>query len=142
MNRREHKRKPTKFNQDITILRGGKELRNYDLIQNGRDSAEIFDMTEEERQEAGLVINKAYGDQTIIDELSSLRGSFDKHEQAMKKWNELPIEIRRKFNNDPKEFAENGAEWLKNEVKKIDEENKRKMKEMQEKNNNNKEKGE
>lgn len=117
---RKHKSIPTSFDQNITVLRNGKEIRNYDLIQSGREQSEIFEMDEEQREELGLRLNESFGDQKKLDELSSLRGAFELHERAIEQWKSLPLEIRQKFNNDPAEFANNGADWIKSEIAKAE----------------------
>ena len=33
-------------------------------------------------------------------------------------WEQLPIEVRQEFNNNPHEFMKNGEQWLKDKIAK------------------------
>ena len=126
--------------EKITMKRAFGEVNVYDFIQEGRADTEIYptlekygsidrlkkDLTEEQQK-------ALYQDFTLIQEMGDYRGVKDYQIKANKMFYELPLEIRKEFENDINKFTKNGAQWLK---KKIDEAEAKKLAEAQEQTNN------
>lgn len=121
--------------EKITMKRAFGEINVYDFIQSGRDDTEVYptlekygsidrlkkDLTEEQQK-------ALYQDFTIIQEMGDYRGVKDYQIKANKMFYELPLEIRKEFENDINKFTKNGAQWLK---KKIEEAEAKKQAEAQ-----------
>lgn len=91
----------------ITMKRAGQEINVYDFIQANREDTEIYEVLEK----YGCIdkIKKTdealYADITEIQKLDGLRGMVEKQKQAKAMFEQLPIEVRKEFNNSLNEFS-------------------------------------
>lgn len=92
---------------NITMKRAGQEINVYDFIQANREDTEIYEVLEK----YGCIdkIKKTdealYADITEIQKLDGLRGMVEKQKQAKAMFEQLPIEVRKEFNNSLNEFS-------------------------------------
>lgn len=100
-----------------TILRNGKEQDLYRMIQENAEDTDLYKIEEKYHglENARLDLNEIYADMT---ETLDIRDIYEKRDRAKEMWENLPLQIREKFNHDPAEFAENGIDWLKKEIEK------------------------
>ena len=109
--------KPIDFGRP-TWVKYGKEIDIQDYIEAGREDTDIKEVL----AKYGCLkpiekdVEAIYGDFT---EYNDLRTSIEKSRKSMEMWDELPVEIKNKFNNDVHEFIDRGAEWAKSEVEKM-----------------------
>lgn len=99
----------------ITFKRKGVDVNIYDFIQAGREDTEILPTL---RKYGNLEPMKTdykamYGD---FQKLMDLRNVYEIKQKADDLWDQLPAEVKAEFNNDAKEFAENGLEWLNKKI--------------------------
>lgn len=109
--------------EKITMKRAFGEVNVYDFIQEGREDTEIYptlekygsidrmkkDLTEEQQK-------ALYNDFTVIQEMGDYRGVKDYQNKAKQMFYELPLEVRKEFENDINKFTKDGAKWLKNKI--------------------------
>lgn len=101
--------------ENIKITKGGKTFDLYDYIQEGREDTEIYPTLEKYGCLDRMTLD-AKGIYTDLTDKKDLRSSIEQIELSNKLWLQLPAEVRQIFNNDKKEFAENGESWLKNQI--------------------------
>lgn len=98
----------------ITMKRAGQEINVYDFIQANREDTEIYEVLEK----YGCIdkIKKTdealYADITEIQKLDGLRGMVEKQKQAKMMFDQLPIEVRKEFNNSLNEFSLKAPAYL------------------------------
>lgn len=115
-NRGKRPRNPQLFNREETVEIKGHKVKIVDYIQEA-ESNDIYYNLEKYGCLDRITVDKQklYGE---FKEFISLRDIQDKMVKAENMWNTLPLDIREKFNNNMAEFASQGEEWLKNEIKK------------------------
>lgn len=103
------------FDKDsITMKRAGQEVNVYDFIQANREDTELYEVLEK----YGCIdkIKKTdealYADITEIQKLDGLRGMVEKQKQAKMMFEQLPIEVRKEFNNSLNEFSIKAPQYL------------------------------
>lgn len=114
------------FEKEI-VHRQGKDICIDDWIQAGKVGTNIYDVIETygldyAKQNMGIAGLKA-----IVEDVSKINGLQDvmmMNKRAIEAWEKMPIEIKQKFGNNRLEFAANGHQWLKDELKKLEEANK------------------
>lgn len=108
------------YDKDVKITKAGKTFKMYDSIQEANVDTDIYEVarkygmegSEKECAEAYMAKNLSQ----ISEEMQNytdLRSVLDKKIAAQNMWQELPINIRKQFNNDMNEFMDNGPEWIK-----------------------------
>lgn len=113
------------YDKDVKITKAGKTFKMYDSIQEANVDTDIYEVahkygmegSEKECAEAYMAKNLSQ----ISEEMQNytdLRSVLDKKIAAQNMWQELPIDIRKQFNNDMNEFMDNGPKWIKNLVEK------------------------
>lgn len=112
-------RQQQKFNKDkITLTKAGETFNVYDRIQSEREDTEIYPTMEKygclkvNQLDAQLI----YGDFTGVKDLRDVK---EKQIKAINMFNKLPIDTRKKFNNDYNQFLKNGEKYLKLEIEKL-----------------------
>lgn len=110
-----HERKQQKFDQDISIVKAGKKIHLYSMIQAAREDTEIRPTLEKYGSIEPLETKKAaiYGD---FSEIKDLRDIEEARIKADTMWDNLPARIKRHFDHDKKRFMEEGEEWLRKEL--------------------------
>lgn len=133
---KQRKRMQQTYDRDnITMKRCGKEINMYDYIQAGREDTEIYDVLEKYGCIDKIKINTeaVYLDVTELQKMQGLRGIADLHRRAEEIFENLPIEVRKEFNNSVNEFTKRGPKWIE---EKYAEEKALKQKEQTEENAN------
>lgn len=111
------------FDKDLKVTKQGKTFKMYDAIQEANVDTDIYEVA----RKYGMVgaekeCAEAYMKKNLIEldegfqEFMDMRSVLDKKIQAENMWNNLPIEIKRQFNNDVNEFMDNGPDWIKQQV--------------------------
>lgn len=109
--------KPQEFDtHGIYHIKCGKKINNYDFIQENRVDCEIYPTLEKYGTIQPLICNK----QILAEELEALDLMDIKNQRikANEMWENLPLEIRQKFNNDQLQFLQDGPKWLQDELAK------------------------
>lgn len=96
------------------LKKGGKEYNLYEAIQEETDGTNIYETLEKYGSIKSMEIDlpNLYAD---ISEFKDLRNQIDQLNKAEEMWQNLPIETRRKYNHDKREFIEKGMEDIKKE---------------------------
>lgn len=111
------------FDKDLKVTKQGKTFKMYDAIQEANVDTDIYEVArkygmvgaEKECAETYMQKNLTELDEAF-QEFMDMRSVLDKKIQAENMWNDLPIEIKRQFNNDVNEFMDNGPDWIKQQV--------------------------
>lgn len=104
------------FNKDeIFIIKAGKKINMYQMIQEAREDTEIYPTIEKYGTIEKLKLNteEVYAD---VSNAMNLRNALDKSREIENVWYNLPLETRQEFNHSPKEFAERGYDWLNKKI--------------------------
>lgn len=110
------KHEGTKFGKAV-FVKYGKEYDIQEYIEAGRPDTEIYPTL----QKYGCLTplertpSEIYGDFT---EYNDLRSTIEKGRKIKDMWDQLPTDIKNKFNNDMHEFTDRGMEWAKSEIDK------------------------
>lgn len=119
----ERKRAQMNFDREkITVKMAGKEINVYDFIQAGREDTEIYPVLEKYGciDKIKRTDQELYADITAIQKLDGLRGIVEQQRQAKEMFEQLPMEIRKEFNNSLNEFSLKAPEYLQNLAEKIE----------------------
>lgn len=116
-------RKQQFFDKDnITITMAGKTFNVYDKIQEGREDTELYPTLEK----YGCIPTEMTKEQTIDffkNNMSAVNGKIDLRNvqeaqiQSENLFYQLPLEIRKHFNNSIQEFQKNGYKYMNEKVK-------------------------
>lgn len=113
------------YDKEVKITKAGKTFKMYDSIQEANVDTDIYEVAKKygmegsEKESAETYMAKNLSQ--ISEEMQNytdLRSVLDKKIAAQNMWQELPIDIRKQFNNDMNEFMDNGPEWIKNLIEK------------------------
>lgn len=108
------------FEDNQKIKRNGKEINLQQFINENNVDCTIYDVLKRYNGDTKLTeqaLNKIQ--HTVIDELAGiedLRSALDIMKKSEQTWEELPIEVRKMFENDINKFQKNGAKWAKQAV--------------------------
>lgn len=110
--------KENKFQQTFekaTILRGGKEIDLYNHIQEASEDTDLYKIQEKYHglENAPLDLNEMQGEFTTAISYTDI---YKQQQEVEKMWYNLPLKVRKEFNNDPREFVENGDKWIKEQI--------------------------
>lgn len=118
----------------IFLKRGGKTYNVYDEIQANNVDLNIYEILEKYNcskdiapSQAGALINNAnkmngmYGDFTQLQEIGDARDIIAFQNKANEMFLQLPLEIRKHFDNNALKFANEGEKWLQEQLKKAKE---------------------
>ena len=100
---------------DPTMIVQGKEININKMIQENREDTEIYAVLEKYGSLKKIALDK----QGVFGNLKKIKGLtdiFEIQKQAKKMWENLPVEVRREFNHNEKEFIEKGQEWLEKKI--------------------------
>lgn len=98
--------------EKITLTKAGKTYNVYDMIQEARTDTEIYPTLEKYGCLDKIIcdIPEVYADLTKAMEL---RDIYEQQKKAEELWYNLPLEIRKDFDHDPKKFALDGVEYFR-----------------------------
>lgn len=110
------------FDPEITVFRQGKKIKVQDWIEAGRDGTNVYEIIEKygldyAKNHMGLPNLKAI--QEDLSHIHGLQDLLEINKRAQRNWEQLPLEIRKKFNNNRNDFVKNGNEWLKSEINRL-----------------------
>lgn len=123
--RKERKRAQQEFDREkITMKRAGQEINVYDFIQAGREDTEIYPVLEKYGciEKIKRTDEELYADITAIQKLDGLRGMVVQQRAAKEMFEQLPLDIRKEFNNSLNEFSIKAPEYLQKLGEKIESE--------------------
>lgn len=123
--RKERKRAQQEFDREkITFKRNGIDVNVYDYIQEGREDTEIYEVLEKYGciDKIKRTNEELYADITAIQKLDGLRGIVEQQKQAKSMFENLPLEVRKEFNNSLNEFSLKAPEYLQQLAEKIEKE--------------------
>lgn len=107
------------FDKDLKITKAGKTFKMYDAIQEANVDTDIYQvalkygMRGAEKECAQTYMrNNMMQLEEDMQEFMDLRNVLDRKIAADNMWSDLPIEIKKEFNNNVNEFMDNGQEWL------------------------------
>ena len=100
-----------KFDLDRTIKKAGKDYNYYQVIQAGRQDTELYPTLELYGCIDKMQIdpNKVYADFREFKDLRSMQEQMNKAQQM---WNDLPYDVRMKFNNNMHTFVKDGEKYI------------------------------
>lgn len=104
--------------KNIFVEKMGKKVNCYDAIQEAREDTEIYSVLERYGCIDKIIVDKPtlYNDVREIQALGNLREIKNMEIKAQNAFYALPIEERKKFNNDYKDFIKNGDKILAQEA--------------------------
>lgn len=107
--------KYTQTFEKTTILRGGKEIDLYNHIQEASEDTDLYKIQEKYHglENAPLDLNEMQGEFTTAISYTDI---YKQQQEVEKMWYNLPLKVRKEFNNDPREFVENGDKWIKEQI--------------------------
>lgn len=117
----ESKERSNKYAQNydkdkITIVKGGKKINVYDMIQEAREDTEIYPTLEK----YGMINSMATDKKLIYADISEALSYQDLAEQDARLntiFEEMPAKERNKFDNDFYKFKQNGLKTYEEEAK-------------------------
>ena len=103
------------FKKEIWI-RCGEEIDVDKFIQENREDTELIPALGKYGciPQSLLDTNKVYGD---LMNIKNLKDQFEIMNKTEELFYNLPIDVRREFNNNIKEFIKNGKSYLENKIK-------------------------
>lgn len=122
-----------------TIEIKGAKIKVRDWINENNTDCEIYETLEK----YGIINVRKMNDEelkAIASEIGNmnLMEAMDRLKEGEKIWKDLPLEMRKEFNNDVEEFIKNGEKWVKEKItarEKAEEEFIKKSKEEKKKEN-------
>lgn len=112
--RTREKPKPQTFGNP-KIVRAGQELDVREWIDTAREDTELYKVLEKYGCIDRMIVDK----ETVFTDMTNimdLRDSLEQMKQADKLWDSLPLDFRKEFLNDKKEFIKNGLNVLKKKI--------------------------
>ena len=119
---RTHKRMQIRFNKEnIVFLRNGEEVNIDQYTQEQNIDTTIYDVLKKykgdmtmTKAELNKLSNRIVEDVSMIKDLNDLYAEKKRAEQV---WSNLPLEIRKEFDNNPAKFMKNGINWANQKIK-------------------------
>lgn len=109
------------------VIQAGKTINWKKFTQENNKDLNIYEVLE---KYDGKYVNRLKYDPEIekaeIDHTLTLDKVFDRQEKIKEQFLNLPLEVRKEFNNDINEFTDRGQAWLDEKVKVIQKERKEK----------------
>lgn len=111
------------------VIQAGKVINWKKFTQENNKDLNIYEVLE---KYDGKYVNRLKYDPEIekaeIDHTLTLDKVFDRQQRLKEQFLNLPLEVRKEFNNDINEFTDRGQTWLDEKVKVIQKERKEKEK--------------
>lgn len=104
-----------KFDKNkIFFEKCGKKINVYDFIQEGREDTEIYPTLEKYGCIDKMMINKedVFADYTELQKMQDLRGIKDFEIKAKQMFYNLPLDVRKEFDNDINKFTKGADEFV------------------------------
>ncbi|UPW41192.1 internal scaffolding protein [Sigmofec virus UA08Rod_5228] len=108
-------RKQQSFDKEnIVFEKMGKKINIYDFIQEGREDTEIYPTLEKYGCIDKMMLNRedVYADYTELQKMRDYRGVKDFEIQAKNMFYNLPLEVRKEFDNDINKFTRGADEYI------------------------------
>lgn len=96
------------------ITKYGQELDVREWIHENNVDCEIYETLEK----YGTIKQRSIDMPQLLGEIENLdlRKHLDREIATGKLWENLPLDVRKEFNHDKNNFAENGETWLKDKI--------------------------
>lgn len=114
--------------EKITVMKAGKEINCFDYIQAANVDCDIYETLRKynmsaDFENAKMFMSRKDGAQALYGDFTALqdKDARDLQEQmnyADYLFNQLPNEIKQKFENNKYKFMKEGKQWLEEELKK------------------------
>lgn len=100
--------------EKIVFEKKGKKINIYDFIQEGREDTEIYPTLEKYGCIDKMILNRedVYADYTELQKMQDLRGVKDFEIQAKTMFYNLPLEVRKEFDNDINKFTRGADNYI------------------------------
>lgn len=109
-----------KIDVNATVVQAGKVINWKKFTQENNVDLDIYEVRE---KYDGQYVNRLKYDPEIgkveIDHTMTLEKVYERNKAIKNQWLNLPLEIRKEFDNDINNFIDNGQKWLNNKVEKI-----------------------
>lgn len=109
------------FNDDAKIKRDGKLISLQEYTNKNNVDCTIYDVYNTYRGDLKLtkeklnVLHNKIADEMV--EINNLHSALQVMKQTEKVWKEMPLEIKKEFNNDVQHFQKNGLKWANTKIK-------------------------
>ena len=109
------------FTLNEKIKRNGEELNLQKYINENNRDCTIYQVLETYRGDLKLtqarmnVLTHQVSDELM--EIKDLRDALTVMKKAEETWKQMPLEIRKEFNNNVSEFQKNGLNWANQKIK-------------------------
>lgn len=105
------------FSDDTKIKRNGKEISLQEYINENNKDCTIYDVYNTYRGDKKLTVQALNTlSHKISDELmevTNLQDAFAVMKKAEESWRSLPLDIRKEFNNNIRDFQQKGLNWAR-----------------------------
>lgn len=101
--------------EKITLTKAGVTFNVYDKIQEAREDTEIIPTL----KKYGCIPVQGYDSASLYQDFTQaqdLRGVLDRKIAAENAFYQLPVEVRREFDNNIDRFMKEGEKYLKNKI--------------------------
>lgn len=119
----------------IEVYRQGKTINIQDWINKGNNDITIYDVLAKYHGDMQLTQEQLNHNMTklsdVFAKVNSLKDVFEIQKTGEKAWNDLPLSIRREFDNDMKKFMNNGESWVNKKIEEATKIQKEKEKEVE-----------
>lgn len=109
-----------KINVNATVVQAGKVINWKKFTQENNKDLDIYEVRE---KYDGQYANRLKYDPEIekaeIDHTMTLDKVYERNKALKNQWLNLPLEVRKEFDNDINNFTDNGQKWLNEKVEKI-----------------------
>lgn len=119
------------FDDNQKIKRDGKELTLQEYMNENNHDCTIYQVLNTYRGDLHLTTQKmntlTHKVAQDLSQVNNLRDALTIMKNAEQSWRELPLEVRKEFNNDVSKFQRDGLSWANKKIaeynKKIEESN-------------------
>ena len=109
------------FSDNAKIKRAGKEISLQEYINENNKDCTIYDVYNTYRGDKKLTVQALNTlSHKVSDELmqvTNLQDAFAVMKKAEESWRALPLDIRKEFGNNVREFQKNGLQWAQKKYK-------------------------
>lgn len=112
------------YSKKAKLKRNGKYMDLQEYTNKSNEDCTIYQVLEKYNGDGKMTreeLNKlAHQVGEDVANINSLSDAFEMMKQANQAWNELPMSVRKEFDNDVRKFQMNGVEWAKKKTKEIE----------------------
>lgn len=112
------------YSKKAKLKRNGKYIDLQEYTNKSNEDCTIYQVLEKYNGDGKMTreeLNKlAHQVGEDVANINSLSDAFEMMKQANQAWNELPMPIRKEFDNDVRKFQTNGVAWANKKMKEIE----------------------